>query len=109
MWSDEREHFTFHQIMKAEGPVEDWMRGIDEQMQDSLQRIAKMAVYQYATKERTAWLQEYVGMVAILGTQIWWTWAVEDAFRRVIEGDKNAMKNELRKESQEVQDLISLV
>ena len=31
-------------------------------------------------------------MVAIVGTQIWWTFAVEDVFRRVKEGDKHAMK-----------------
>ena len=28
-------------------------------------------------KERMEWIQNYIGMVAILGTQIWWTWQVE--------------------------------
>lgn len=28
-------------------------------------------------QERMEWIQNYIGMVAILGTQIWWTWQVE--------------------------------
>jgi dynein heavy chain len=109
MYSDENEHFRFHQPQKAEGSVEDWMRSIDEAMQDTLQRISKTAVYHYASQERMPWIQEYIGMVAILGTQIWWTWCVEDAFRKVAEGNKNAMKEELKKENQQVNDLVELV
>merc|ERR1712087_651965 len=95
--------------MKAEGAVEEWMRSIDEQMQDTLQRISKTAVYYYASQERMPWLMSYIGMVAILGTQIWWTWGVEGAFRMVADGDKNAMKNELKKENQQVADLVYMV
>ncbi|CAJ1332260.1 unnamed protein product [Effrenium voratum] len=109
MYSDEGEHFRFHQAQKAEGAVEDWMLTVDEQMQDTLQRISKAAVYYYASQDRMEWIQSYIGMVAILGTQIWWTWQVEDAFRKVAEGDKSAMKNELRKENQQVQDLVAFV
>jgi dynein heavy chain len=109
MYSDEGEYFDFHKAEMAEGPVEDWMRTVDEQMQDTLQRISKTSIYYYASTERILWLQEYVGMAAILGTQIWWTWGVEDAFRKVATGDKNAMKNELRKENKDLLDLIDLV
>eukprot|EP00392_Amoebophrya_sp_AT5.2_P015197 g15396.t1 len=48
-------------------------------------------------------------MVAILGTQIWWTWLVEDAFRKVAEGDKNGMKAELANQNTQVTDLVLLV
>jgi dynein heavy chain len=109
MYSDEREHFDLHAAQKAEGPVEEWMRTVDEAMQDTLQRLSKTAVYYYANKERVPWLKDYIGMVAILGTQIWWTFGVEDAFRMVSEGDKNAMKRELIKENQDVTDLVCLV
>ena len=33
-------------------------------------------------------------MVVLLGSQIWWTWRVEDTFRKVKEEDKYAMKKE---------------
>jgi len=48
-------------------------------------------------------------MVALVGTQIWWTFSIEDVFLRVSKGDKHAMKNELAKESSDVNDLIALV
>jgi dynein heavy chain len=48
-------------------------------------------------------------MVALVGTQVWWTFSVEDVFRRVREGDKHAMKNELAKETKDLNDLIALV
>jgi len=48
-------------------------------------------------------------MIALVGTQIWWTFAVEDVFRQVSAGNKHAMKNELAKESSELNDLIALV
>ena len=50
-----------------------------------------------------------MSMVALVGTQIWWTFSVEDVFKRVREGDKHAMKNELAKETQDLNDLIALV
>jgi len=48
-------------------------------------------------------------MIALLGTQIWWTFQIEDVFRRVQGGNKHAMKNELRLENQNLDNLISLV
>lgn len=35
-------------------------------------------------------------MVVLCGSKTWWTWRVEDVFRKVKEGDKYAMKNELK-------------
>jgi dynein heavy chain len=48
-------------------------------------------------------------MVALVGTQIWWTFSVEDVFNRVAKGDKHALKNELAKESEDLNNLIALV
>jgi len=38
-------------------------------------------------------------MVAIIGTQIWWTWRVEDVFRKFKLNDNNAMKLEWKKQT----------
>lgn len=115
------------------------MLTVDEQMQDTLQRISKSAValaclnsvsfwlklfqlavcmlaccqdpldrcttmhlrhqpLEFATRlngfadfmissgfhqERMEWIQNYIGMVAILGTQIWWTWQVEASGKNI--------------------------
>ena len=48
-------------------------------------------------------------MLALVGTQIWWTYSVQDVFERVARGDIHAMKNELAKQSADLFDLIALV
>jgi dynein heavy chain, axonemal len=48
-------------------------------------------------------------MIGFFGTQIWWTFSIDDVFRRLAAGDKHAMKNELHKETKDVNDLIALV
>ena len=48
-------------------------------------------------------------MIAIAGTQIWWTWRVEDVFDKVREGNKYAMKQESAKQAKDLNDLVDLV
>lgn len=48
-------------------------------------------------------------MLALVGTQIWWTYSVQDVFDRVAKGDIHAMKNELAKQSTDLLDLITLI
>ena len=71
--------------------------------------LSKKAVFNYARSDRIEWIKEQIGMVALLGTQIWWTFAVEDVFHRVARGDKHALKNELAKESEDLNNLIALI
>ena len=39
------------------------------------------------------WMLEYQGMVCLAGNQVWWTWEVEDVFRKVKKGAKTALKD----------------
>ena len=51
-----------------------------------------------------------LGMVALVGSQIWWTWEVIDVFRRVKNGqDKMAMKLLSDKLTLQLADLTKLV
>jgi len=109
MTSDEGEEYLFENPIKPEGNVEDWMTKVDEEMKNTLLTLTKRAVHSYAKSERIEWIKEQIGMVALVGTQIWWTFSVEDVFERVQKGDKHAMKNELAKETQDLNDLIALV
>jgi dynein heavy chain len=128
MTSDEGEEYEFETPVKPDGNVEDWMNKVDDEMKDTLHTITKKAAYHYAKTERIEWIKDRevscqdftssrgegkergtIGMVAVVGTQIWWTFSVEDVFVRVSKGDKHAMKNELAKESQDLNDLIALV
>jgi len=44
------------------------MTKVDAEMQSTLKKITKEALYYYPTKERTAWIAENLGMVAISGS-----------------------------------------
>lgn len=49
-------------------------------------------------------------MIVLVGSQIWWSFAIEDVFRRINEkNEPKAMKQELAKENKELNDLIALV
>lgn len=109
MESDEGEQYELREYIKAEKPVEDWMIKVEDEMICTLKKITKEQVFYYAKKERAVWVLENLGMTAIVGTQIWWTWRVEDVFRKVQEGDKYAMKKEAVKQTKDLNDLIGLV
>lgn len=82
---------------------------VDLEMQSTLKKICKEKVFMYPQMERNDWIKENLGMVAIAGSQIWWTWLVEDVFRKVREGNKHAMKQELKNFTKGVNDMIDLI
>ena len=55
---------------------------------------------------RVEWMYLYQGMVILAANQVWWTWEVEDVFRKVKKGDKMAMKNYSKKLHTQIDDLV---
>ena len=55
---------------------------------------------------RVQWIYEYQGMVVLAANQVWWTWEVEDTFRKVKKGDKMGMKNYSKKLHGQLDDLV---
>ena len=108
MTSDEGEYYDLETPVKCEGNVEDWMNKVDDEMKATLTLIAKKAVFNYAKNDRLEWIKGEIGMVAVLGTQIWWTFSIEDVFERVGK-NKHAMKDELALETKNLDNLIVLV
>ena len=52
------------------------------------------------------WMYDYQGMVILAANQVWWTWEVEDVFRKVRKGDKMAMKTYAKKLQTQIGDLV---
>ena len=73
----EKESFTCHNSVPVEGAVENWMTNVENEMHNSLKLITKEGVFIYSSHKRTEWLQCVLGMVGLVGSQIWWTWEVE--------------------------------
>eukprot|EP00003_Mantamonas_plastica_P006673 TRINITY_DN1548_c0_g5_i2.p1 TRINITY_DN1548_c0_g5~~TRINITY_DN1548_c0_g5_i2.p1 ORF type:complete len:3052 (-),score=1213.08 TRINITY_DN1548_c0_g5_i2:66-8516(-) len=61
--------------------------------------------------ERTEWMSndQYPAMSTLVGSQIWWTWEVEDAFRQVRQGNKLVMKELNAKLHGQINDLVGMV
>lgn len=93
----------------TDSKVEKWMNDVQDQMKSTLHSMAKKAVYYYAKTPRVDWIYDNLGMLALVGTQIWWTWQVEDVFRQVKSGDKQAMKELDGKLTSQLEELVAQV
>jgi dynein heavy chain len=110
MVSEEGEDFEFELPVKPENNIEEWMFRVEEEMKRTLHVHAKKGVFFYAKTDRIQWIREQLGMICLVGSQIWWTFQIEDVFTRISErGEAKAMKHELAKENENLNDLVALV
>ena len=103
------EEFEFRTPVSTEGAVENWMGGVEAEMKATLQVMTKEAVFHYANADRLQWITAQLQMISISGSQIWWTWEVENAFKKVKEGHKHAMKELAAKLSVQLTDLVTAI
>ncbi|MBZ3878788.1 Dynein heavy chain 10, axonemal [Sciurus carolinensis] len=110
MISAEGEVMEFRKIVRAEGRVEDWMTAVLNEMRRTNRLITKEAIFRYCEdRSRVDWMLLYQGMVVLAASQVWWTWEVEDVFRKVQEGEKQAMKNYGRKMHRQIDELVTRI
>ncbi|MGH0114673.1 UNVERIFIED_CONTAM: hypothetical protein FKN15_033990 [Acipenser sinensis] len=110
MVSAEGEMMDLRQAIPAEGRVEDWMTAILYEMRRTNRLITKEAIFTYCEdRSRVDWMLLYQGMVVLVGTQIWWTWEVEDVFNKVKQGEKQALKKYAKRMYQQINDLVTRI
>ncbi|XP_076108254.1 dynein axonemal heavy chain 10-like isoform X2 [Mytilus galloprovincialis] len=108
MISAEGEVMEFRKHVPAEGRVEDWMTAVLEEMRSTNRLITKEAIFFYGAdgKNRVQWMLGYQGMICLAGNQVWWTWEVEDVFRKVKKAEKTAMKEYAKRLHGQIGDLV---
>ncbi|KAJ3349859.1 Dynein heavy chain 10, axonemal [Entophlyctis luteolus] len=109
MSSSENETLDFRRVVPVEGRVEEWMAAVELEMKRSNRTIHKEAIFYYASMERTKWLYTYQGMVGLAGAQVWWTFEVEDVFRKIKNGNKLAMKKYAKTLVEQLEQLVVAV
>ena len=110
MISAEKEIMEFKKPVAAEGRVEDWMTAVLNEMRSTNRLITKESVFTYGESgTRADWMLGYQGMVVLATNQIWWTWEVEDVFRKVKKGDKMAMKNYAKQLHGQIDELVEKI
>ena len=109
MGSSKNEILNFKDGVVVSGGVEEWMTLVEAEMKASLQQIAKEGTFAYADADRVDWIDKQLGMIGLCGSQIWWTWETEDAFRKVAQGNKYGMKQLLDAQNQQLLDLVKKI
>jgi dynein heavy chain len=109
MASSEGEILNFNRPCIAEGRVEEWMTAVEVEMKKSNRSLTKEAIFHYASMDRLQWIQQYLGMVGLVGSQVWWTWEVEDVFQRIKGGNKLAMKKYSKALGDQLEQLVICV
>eukprot|EP01051_Picozoa_sp_SAG22_P022679 SAG22_NODE_5527_length_999_cov_0.992222_1_plen_128_part_10 len=104
--SPEGETFAFKNPSVIEGAIEVWMKAMNTEAISTLRANMKESVYLYNKKpNRLEWIHSVLGMCSCAGGQIWWTWEVEEAFRRV-KTDNKAMKTLNERLTGQLTDLV---
>ncbi|TGZ60763.1 hypothetical protein CRM22_008363 [Opisthorchis felineus] len=107
MVSTEGEVLEFREPQVIVGSVENWMKLVEAEMRRTNRLITKEAVFYYrANVSRVDWMFKYQGMVILATNQIWWTWELEDVYRKMAQGRKNAMKDYSKMLQQQLNDLV---
>ena len=109
--SSEGESFALREPVPVDGAaVEVWMLRAEAAMRTTLHAMTKEGVFSYAHAPRLAWVESVLGMVGLVGAQIWWTWETEDALRLVRSGArKSALREHAARLSQQLLALVAKV
>ncbi|NXF29028.1 DYH10 protein, partial [Nyctibius bracteatus] len=110
MISAEGEVMEFRQAIAAEGRVENWMTAVLAEMRRTNRLLTKEAIFRYCEdRSRVDWMLLYQGMMVLAANQVWWTWEVEDVFRKVKKGEKQAMILYAKKMHKQIDDLVTRI
>ena len=105
--SQEREHLAFENPVNTEGlPVEKWLNEVLLEVRKTLHGLLKASVFYYPKKPRLQWIEDSKGMCGLAGSQVWWTYQVEDAFLKVKKGKRNAVKDLVVKLSDQLDEMV---
>ncbi|CAG9821168.1 unnamed protein product [Phaedon cochleariae] len=111
MVSSEGEVMEFRTPVTIEGKVEEWMNDVLKEMRRSNRFISKSAIFYYGKirRPRAQWMLDYLGMVCLAGSQVWWTAEVENVFAKIKKGNKRAMKEYLEQLNKQLEEIVFTV
>ncbi|KAL5967709.1 Dynein heavy chain 10 axonemal [Taenia solium] len=110
MVSCEEEVMPFNRPVYVVGKVEEWLLAQEAEMQRSNRLITKRALFYYCYKKlRVDWMLDFLGMVVLAATQIWFTWETEDVFKRMKTGQRRALKDFNRKLLEQISQIVRMV
>jgi len=73
MVSPKKERVGLGRNLKARGPVEEWLKAVEDSMKKSLRKAMKEGVLDYEERPRTKWVKMHPGQIIMCGAQIHWS------------------------------------
>lgn len=65
--------------------------------------------YHIISSVRVDWMFLYQGMVVLAVNQVWWTWEVENVFKRLKNGEKHALRDYATKMHDQIDELVTRI
>ncbi|KAM8866758.1 dynein axonemal heavy chain 10 isoform 2-T2 [Synchiropus picturatus] len=110
MVSAEGEVMELKKTIQVDGRVEEWMTDVLLEMRRTNRLITKEAIFRYCEdRSRVEWMMLYQGMVVLAANQVWWTWEVEDVFKKMQRGEKQALKGFATKMHRQIDELVTRI
>ncbi|VDM05112.1 unnamed protein product [Schistocephalus solidus] len=110
MVSCEGEVMPFEKPVYVAGKVEEWLLAKEAEMRKTNRLITKRALFYYCDRKiRVDWMLDYLGMVVLAATQIWFTWETEDVFKRMKMGQRRALKDFSKKLIDQINQIVQMV
>ena len=109
MQAKDGENVEFPTPCDLSGAVEIWLNRLLDMQCNTILHWLTEAVQAYEEKPREQWVLEFPGQIALTGSQIWWTTEVNIAFGKLEEGFENALKDYLKKQIAQLNNLITLL
>ena len=103
------EEVLLPQDFRCDGPVEVWLNGAIDAMHKAIKYHIQEANSTYIEKPRTEWIYSYCCQAVIVASRIWFTTEVHQAFTQIEEGNDMGMKDLLRNQKTQLDNLIKEV
>lgn len=93
IFSGEKEEVKLKKEMKISGPIEQWLKKLQEEMISSLSTYMKAAQNEYPTVDRKAFVGKWPGQIVATVCQIFWCSGCVEAIDDQAAGNALALKD----------------
>ncbi|XP_016337659.1 dynein heavy chain 11, axonemal [Sinocyclocheilus anshuiensis] len=107
MFSRDGEYVPFYSPCDCVGPVELWLKCLEDVMREGMRRHIAEAVVVYEERSQEHWVLELPAQVVLTASQIWWSADMNLAFERLAEGFETALRDYNKKQVSRTNSVIT--
>eukprot|EP00163_Fabomonas_tropica_P009916 TRINITY_DN1985_c0_g1_i1.p1 TRINITY_DN1985_c0_g1~~TRINITY_DN1985_c0_g1_i1.p1 ORF type:complete len:4225 (-),score=1474.45 TRINITY_DN1985_c0_g1_i1:598-13272(-) len=109
MVSGNGEAVKFAKPVYCSGASESWLSGVLEGIKSTMRGLVGDGVSTYVDRSREEWVFDFPSQVVQVASQIHWTSDVDGEFQRLANGTENALKDQHRKQQEQLERLTTVV